>query len=178
MKRKLEAVVVQALRQGWSREGVARASAWGVAVGVFPIYGVTTAALGVIGILGRLNHAVMQAFNYLVSPLKFMLIIPYIRLGEFIFREENPFRLSIPEFTARFQAEPMETLARFSMTFVHAISAWAVTFPLWMVCVYFLMNTLIRSGQAVRESAEDHSAHRSSNCSQDLSHTIPKENIA
>ncbi|MCC5848120.1 MAG: DUF2062 domain-containing protein [Verrucomicrobia bacterium] len=155
VKDKLQLVVTQALRQGWSRDGVARASAWGVAVGVFPIYGVTTAALGVIGVVAHLNHAVLQAFNYLVSPLKFLLIIPYIRLGEFLFREENPFRLSIPEFTERFQAAPWETLSRFSMTFVHAIAAWAVTFPVWMVFVYLVMTGLIRSGQAAHETAKE-----------------------
>ncbi len=129
-------LLLMALKQGWSAEGLSWAAAWGIAVGLFPIYGVTTASLAVIGWAGRLNHAVLQGFNYLVSPLKIMLILPYIALGEVLFSADKRFSLSLSEFTLRFQEDPLATLQQFAMTFIHAVTAWLVTFPLLLFGVY------------------------------------------
>ena len=147
--------VVKALKQGWTPESVCWSSAWGWTVGLFPIYGVTTLALGVIGWVWKLNHSVLQAFNYLVSPLKFALIIPYIRLGEWMFRPEQAFTLSIPEFTRRFKAGPLETLGEFAMTFVHAICGWVVTVPIWMAVVFLTMKVLLRAGEETRAQIQE-----------------------
>jgi hypothetical protein len=146
---KLKETVFGALRQGWSADAICWSAAWGWTVGVFPIYGVTTVALGALGHLWKLNHSILQAFNYLVSPLKVALILPYVRLGEWMFRTEQPFVLSLSEFTLRFKAAPSATLQEFGMTFVHAICGWVVTVPLWMLVVFWGM----RSGLRLREAA-------------------------
>lgn len=155
---KLKNTVVSALKQGWSADAVCWSGAWGLSIGLFPIYGVTTATLGIIGLIWKLNHAIMQAFNYLASPLKFLLIIPYIRLGEWLFRTDTPFALSIPEFTGRFKQAPLETLGEFAMTFVHAICGWLVTVPFWMALTYFTLYTLIRMGAATRNQLQESSS--------------------
>lgn len=152
---KLKATVVRALKQGWSPEDVCWSAAWGWTVGLFPIYGVTTVTLGVMGWIWKLNHSILQAFNYLVSPLKIALIIPYIRLGEWIFRPDHVFTLSIPEFTRRFRMAPSETLGEFAMTFVHAIGGWIVTVPLWMAAVFLSMKIILRAGKATRAQIQE-----------------------
>lgn len=152
---KLRQRIVTALKQGWSPSDVCWSAAWGVTIGVFPIYGVTTAALAVIGWIWKLNHAVLQGFNYLVTALKFILIIPYIRLGEWMFQTQTPFRLSIPEFTSRFQAAPLQTLGEFAMTFVHAISGWLLSVPLWMGVIYVSMYLLIKTGELTRPQLQE-----------------------
>ncbi|MGA0334472.1 MAG: DUF2062 domain-containing protein [Kiritimatiellia bacterium] len=154
---KMRNTVLNALRQGWSPEGVCWSGAWGLTIGLFPIYGVTTAALGLMGFVWKLNHSIMQAFNYASSPLKFILIIPYIRLGEWMFRTDTPFSLSIPEFTARFRAAPMQTLGEFAMTFVHAICGWAVSVPFWMALTYFSLHFLLKMGEATRKHLQESS---------------------
>lgn len=151
---KIRNTITGALKQGWSRSSVCWSTAWGVTIGLFPIYGVTTATLGLLGVVWKLNHAVMQAFNYLIAPLKFALIIPYIRLGEWLFQTDTPFRLSIPEFTRRFQAAPLDTLGEFAMTFVHAISAWALSVPIWLALSYFTMQILLKTGSATRSQLQ------------------------
>ncbi|MDF3129200.1 DUF2062 domain-containing protein [Kiritimatiellaeota bacterium B1221] len=152
--RKIKNTVVGALKQGWSASAVCWSSAWGLTIGLFPIYGVTTATLGLIGLVWKLNHAIMQAFNYLISPLKFILIIPYIRLGEWVFQTDKPFRLSLPEFTRQFKASPLETLSEFAMTFVHAICGWALSAPVWMLVTYFTMMILLKTGSATRKQLQ------------------------
>ena len=153
--KKIKETIVNALKQGWSPSEVCWSGAWGLTIGLFPIYGVTTAALGVIGLIWKLNHAIMQAFNYLISPLKFLLIIPYIRLGEWLFQTDTPFALSLSEFTSRFKAAPGETLGEFAMTFVHAICGWVVTVPLWMAFTYFSLYSLIKMGDATRKHLQE-----------------------
>jgi len=153
--RKLRGTVVNALKQGWKPSAVCWSGAWGLTIGLFPIYGVTTAVLGIIGWVWKMNHAVMQAFNYLASPLKFLLIIPYIRLGEWMFQTETPFSLSIPEFTRRFRAAPWDTLGEFAMTFLHAICGWLVSVPFWLGIVYFTMQALLKMGAATRKQMKE-----------------------
>lgn len=153
--RKLRNILIRALKQGWSPAAVCWSSAWGMTIGLFPIYGVTTAALGLIGLVWKLNHAVMQAFNYLASPLKFLLIIPYIRLGEWMFQTDTPFQLSIPEFTRHFHAAPLETLQEFAMTFLHAICGWLLSVPFWMAAIYFTMHFILKAGSATRKQLQE-----------------------
>lgn len=145
---RIKSIISRALRQGWGPESLCRAVAWGVTVGVFPIYGLTTALLGVIGYVGKMNHAVLQAFNYLVAPVKVAMILPFIRLGEFLFQETDPFLLSLSEFTRRFQSAPWETLSRFSMTFLYAIAGWVVMMPILWVGSWLVAKSLIKTSQA------------------------------
>ncbi|WFB36419.1 DUF2062 domain-containing protein [Kiritimatiellota bacterium B12222] len=152
---KLKTQILSALKQGWSPRKLCWSTAWGFTVGLFPIYGVTTATLGVIGYIWKLNHTIMQAFNYVVSPLKFLLILPYIRLGEWIFQPENPFRLSIPQFTRQFKQAPVETLNEFAMTFVHAMCGWLISVPLLMILSYFTMWVLLKTGKATRNQFQE-----------------------
>ncbi len=132
-----------ALRQGWTREKILWSCAWGVTVGVFPILGVTTAALAVIGHSAHLNHTLLQASNYLVGPLKWALILPCIRMGEWIFRPAQPFRLHLAEFAERFRLYPLPTLAEFGMTFVHAIVGWVLLAPLLLLVTHALLRRLL-----------------------------------
>lgn len=152
---KIKLTITRAMKQGWTPEQVCWSTAWGWTIGLFPIYGVTTLTLGVVGMIWKLNHSILQAFNYLVSPLKVLLIIPYIRLGEWMFQIQNPFQLSIPEFTRRFQAAPGETLSEFAMTFVHAIAGWAVAAPLWMAVMFLTMRLILRAGGAARTQLQE-----------------------
>jgi hypothetical protein len=143
-------LLLHALRQGWSVEGLSWAAAWGFTVGIFPVYGVTTGTLAGIGWAGKLNHAVLQGFNYLVAPLKVMLILPYIALGETLLFAEKRFSLSLSEFTLRFQHDPFATLQQFGMSFLHAIAGWLVTFPFVLFGVYGILRFLFYFHQRVR----------------------------
>jgi hypothetical protein len=148
-------LLLQALKQGWSVEGLSWATAWGFTVGIFPIYGVTTGTLAVIGWIGKLNHAVLQGFNYMVAPLKVMLILPYIAMGEILWMPDTRFTLSLSEFTRRFQEDPLITLQQFGMTFVHAVSAWLITFPFLMFGVYGITRFLFYLHQRVRYASRE-----------------------
>lgn len=152
---KVKDAVVGALRQGWSPRSVGWSVAWGCTIGIFAIYGVTTITLGAIGYIWKLNHTIMQIMNYAIAPVKVLLIIPYIRLGESLFQVQTPFSLSLGEFTSRFQAAPMETLSEFAMTFVHAICGWAVTFPFLITGLYILTRFILKTGSSAQLAIQE-----------------------
>jgi len=147
---RVKATVLRALKQGWSRERISWSVAWGITWGVFPIYGVTTLALGGIGLVWKLNHPVMQSLNYLLGPVKLLLIIPFIRLGEALFRPEHAFTLGIPEFTLRFKDAPSQTLSEFAATFLHAIAGWMVVVPILLTAAFLLTRMILKGGEAAR----------------------------
>lgn len=82
---RLRAVVTQQLTQGTSPEKLAWSLSWGAVLGCFPFIGTTTALCLAAGALFKLNHAALQAANYLVYPLQFVLIAPFVRVGERLF---------------------------------------------------------------------------------------------
>lgn len=149
---KVKQAVLNALRQGWSPDAVAWSVAWGFTWAVFPIYGVTTITLVLVGYIWKLNHPIMISLVYLLGPLKLLMIIPYIRLGEFLFRTDTPFSLSIPEFTLKFKDAPWQTLSDFAATFLHAIVGWAVTVPFLLGGAYVVSRMLLRTGEAARDA--------------------------
>ena len=148
-------LLLNAIKQGWSVEGLSWSAAWGITVGLFPIYGVTTGALAGIGWVGGLNHGVLQGFNYLVAPVKIMLILPYVALGETLFFAEDRFSLSLSEFTSRFQNDPAATLMQFGMTLVHAVAGWIITFPFLIFGVYALVRFLFYMHDRMRYASQE-----------------------
>lgn len=152
---KVKDAVVGALRQGWTPRVVAWSVAWAATIGVFPIYGVTTITLGAVGYVWKLNHPILQIVNYAISPVKVLLIFPYIRLGELLFQVENPFNLSLTEFTIRFKDAPVATLGEYAMTFVHAIAGWAITVPVWLVCTYIVTRLILKTGESAQLAIQE-----------------------
>lgn len=140
---KIGSTLLDALRQGWSRSQLAWAISWGATVGIFPIYGFTTLMLVLIGQGLKLNHVVLQGTNYLLAPLKLALILPHIRFGEWLFRVEEPFSLSIAAFTRQFQESPLDTLQQYAMTFLHAFTAWIVLAPFSLLLLYAIARIVL-----------------------------------
>src|ERR1700693_2401253 len=88
--------IVELLRQGVTREKMALSLALGVALGVFPVLGTTTALCALVALIWRLNLPAIQIVNYFVYPLQIALLIPFFRLGEKLFGAP-PLPLSVPQ---------------------------------------------------------------------------------
>ncbi|MEJ0029941.1 MAG: DUF2062 domain-containing protein [Bacteroidota bacterium] len=82
------------------RQGISPASlAWAITVGIVlayvPIFGVSTVLCLLIIWLFRLNPAVVLLANQVAYPLQFILYLPLLRMGEWIFGAPNvPFSAS------------------------------------------------------------------------------------
>jgi len=77
--------VKQWLRQGISPGRLALALALGFAIGCIPVVGVPTVLCAAIALLLRLNQPAIQAANYAAMPLQIILIVPFMRLGKWMF---------------------------------------------------------------------------------------------
>jgi uncharacterized protein (DUF2062 family) len=73
------------LRQGISPARLALALALGFAIGCIPVVGVPTLLCGAIALLLRLNQPAIQAANYAAFPLQLIMIVPFMRLGKWMF---------------------------------------------------------------------------------------------
>lgn len=78
------------LCQGISPERLALTLALGFAIGCLPMIGIPTALCLLIALGLRLNVPAIQAANYAAMPLQFILILPFVRLGGWMFTAGNP----------------------------------------------------------------------------------------
>src|SRR5580693_10789122 len=73
------------LRQGISPRRLALTLALGFAIGCIPVVGIPTLVCAALALALRLNLPAIQAANYLVMPLQLLLIVPFVRLGGWLF---------------------------------------------------------------------------------------------
>jgi uncharacterized protein (DUF2062 family) len=135
--------VLNLLRQGMTPEKVALTIALGVTLGVTPIFGLASILCFLAAILLRLNGPAIQLVNYLVYPLQFVLLIPFIRLGEWIFAA-RPTKISVAELLRLLQHNDQTGLAALWTLTLHALVAWVALGSLAAVILYFLLIPMLR----------------------------------
>jgi len=140
--KKLNLVVVAQLKQGLGQQACGHAIAASLTIGLFPIMGFSTFMNTFIAAYFRLNQPVVQVFNWMIAPVKIILIFPFLRLGEWLF-QANPFRLSLTEFSTRFFNDFAATTAEFAWTFAHAIAGWLICAPLIYGVIFRVSKVLV-----------------------------------
>lgn len=142
MLKKVKKVLHRELTNGLNLKDGSKAVATSFTFGVFPIMGFSTPLNTLAALIFRLNQPIIQAVNWVLGPLKLLLIIPFLRLGEWVFGAE-PFTLSLTEFSKIFFEDWWATTQEFAWTFVHAIVGWLVTVPLIYCAIYFLAKAIL-----------------------------------
>ncbi|MFD2515566.1 DUF2062 domain-containing protein [Pontibacter locisalis] len=117
--------VLNLLKQGMTPQKLAVTVALGTMVGIVPALGVTTVMGTAIAARFRLNIAATVLISYLVQPLQLLLIIPFVRLGVFMFGLKE-LRLSLEEMVAMFKNDWLEALDSLWKANLAAVSAWAL----------------------------------------------------
>ncbi|MBI1753919.1 MAG: DUF2062 domain-containing protein [Acidobacteria bacterium] len=117
--------LLRLLKEGLSPRGLAWSLAAGLAIGVSPLFGTSTALCVGVALLFRLNQPAMQLANYAAYPLQILLLIPFIRLGERLFGAEA-MPLSPSLLLEALKAKPLATLTVFWSRLWHAGVAWAL----------------------------------------------------
>jgi uncharacterized protein (DUF2062 family) len=75
--------------QGLPVEAIALCVVLGLVLGVCPVFGCPTVLCSLAAILLRVNLPAIQFINYLASPLQLTLLVPFIRLGGWLFRGDQ-----------------------------------------------------------------------------------------
>ena len=130
------------LKCGIAPRQLAFTLALGFAIGCIPLLGVTTGICALIAILLRLNMPAIQAANWVAMPLQVVLLIPFLRMGQWLFRGEssafNPAQLLL-----QIEAAPWRSLLQMSGLFGHAVLAWMITAGPALVLMTVLLTPLM-----------------------------------
>jgi len=81
------------LRAGISPQKLALTLALGFAIGCLPVIGIPTALCTVVAVALRLNVPAMQVANYAAMPVQLTLMLPFVRLGGWMFSSGQQYTL-------------------------------------------------------------------------------------
>jgi uncharacterized protein (DUF2062 family) len=117
--------------------------ALGFAIGCIPLLGVTTAICALLAIVLRLNMPAIQAANWLAMPVQVLLLIPFLRLGQWLFRGQAiPF--SGKEVLARIETAPWAALKDMGSMLAHGVVAWLMIAGPALLVMTLLLTPLMR----------------------------------
>ena len=138
----IDPIAVQ-LTQGITPEKIALTLAVGSALALFPILGTTTILCLIAGIMLRLNQPIIQMVNALCTPIHLPVIFFMVRLGSWMFNVQSA-HVGIRMMNHMLWDDPRDFFERFGITALHAIAAWALLAPFWMIIVYILALPVLR----------------------------------
>ena len=141
--KKFFAKIKKLLRQGTSPKGLALSATLGITVGLFPVLGITSWLIPIIALRMRLNLALMLALSYLAWPLQIVLIIPFLRFGEWIW-QMPPFPISLEKLQMAFEASFLGALNDFWVANLVAAGGWLVAIVPTGVLLYYILLPVFR----------------------------------
>ncbi|HEX2790493.1 MAG TPA: DUF2062 domain-containing protein [Steroidobacteraceae bacterium] len=150
-RRTLDIVLAQ-LRQGVTADKIALTLAIGLILGLFPIFGTTSALCVLAALWLKLNQPMIQLINWFAAPLQLPGIYLFVRIGERLTRSA-PVQFSIPGLVQQFRASPLQFLRLFGMTGLRGILAWLLIAPAIAAVVYVALLPPLRRLARLREAA-------------------------
>jgi len=76
-------------KEGLTPKQLALSITIAILVSVFPIFGITTIVLTAIAVPLKINLPITIAVSYITEPIKFLLVIPFIKVGGYIFKSDH-----------------------------------------------------------------------------------------
>ena len=166
-RRVIDPIVIQ-LTQGITPEKISTTLAVGSALALFPILGTTTLLCLLCGILLRLNQAIIQVINAICTPFHIPVILCLIRLGCVLFGVHYT-HVGVRMMNHLFWDSPREFFRIFGTTALHAIAAWAIIAPFWILFCYSLALPVVREILHQRVRAREEAA----GCDDSTGHPVP-----
>jgi len=131
------------LIQGISPQKLALAISVGFLVGIFPILGTHTGLTILAIYVLRLNPASVLLITNLFFPLFFVFVIPFVRVGEFLFQAQQV-SISIEGVKKMTESGFIYTLQSLGMTLVYAFAGWAIfSIPVGVAIYYITLKPLL-----------------------------------
>src|SRR5690348_18285154 len=143
LRRRLVQPILELLRQGVTPEKIALSISLGIALGLFPVLGTTTALCALAALLLRLNLPAIQIVNYFVYPAQIALLFPFFRLGEKLFGAQR-LPLSAAQILAMFRAHLWGATQFLWTTVWHAAIAWCLVAPPVAAILYLILVPLFQ----------------------------------
>lgn len=129
------------LGQGISPRRLALTLALGFAIGCFPVVGIPTALCLLLALALRLNLPAIQAANYIVMPLQFLLMVPFVRMGGWLLAS-GPNQAA--QASSLLHVSPIHLLSGFGGLAGHAMLAWLVLAVPGVAVMTFMLTMLLQ----------------------------------
>jgi hypothetical protein len=85
LKNKIATPLLSRLKSGMSVEKMSLTLTLGICIGIIPVFGVSTLILTALALAFRLNIPAIQFVNYGIAVVKYVLFVPFLKLGQIIF---------------------------------------------------------------------------------------------
>lgn len=152
-RRRIVAPVLAQLTQGVTPDKIAATLAVGTACSMFPFLGFTSLLNLAVGIRLRMNQPILQTLNQLLGPVHLVMIVLYVRCGEWIWRADDE-KFSLRELLQTLHdASVRDFVHRFGWASIHAFTAWAISVPLIIAGLYYGLRPALRRAAALRRPA-------------------------
>jgi len=132
------------LMQGISPRRLALTLALGFAIGCIPVIGIPTLLCSALALALRLNLPAIQAANYVVMPLQVLLIVPFVRLGGWLFGTGRPAGVS-----ALLHSSPAAMASQMGWLTGEAMLAWLLFAIPAVALMTAMLTVLLRRVPAV-----------------------------
>jgi len=139
--RRLIEPLLTLLRQGMTPSSLALCVSIGVVIGNIPILGISTILCAIIALVFRLNLPAMQLVQAAMAPTQILLIIPFVRLGEWITHAPRQ-PLSIEEGLTLIEHGVWNAVVFLWDAIVHAGIAWALVAPIAIYGLYRMFTPI------------------------------------
>ena len=133
-----------------SPQRLALCVAIGVVIGNMPILGVSTVLCAAVALAFRLNLPAIQIVQTAMAPTQILLIIPFVRLGEWMLRAP-PQAVSIKEGLALLAQGAGHAIAALRDAILHAGFAWMLVAPVAIFVFYKILTPVFERAARVRE---------------------------
>lgn len=151
-QKRVLATILQLLTQGITPEKIALSLAFGFMLGIFPVLGTTSLLCLIAAILFRLNLPAVQLVNLLVNPLWFVLLIPFIRMGEQLFGVPH-LGMTGTQILALAHANFLHFVRVLGLTTLRAAAAWLLVGPAGILALYLVLLPMIRRMARIQQLA-------------------------
>jgi hypothetical protein len=152
-RRKVVRPFLELLRQGLTPEKIAFTIALGITLGVTPVVGSTVLLCTLAAIVFQLNLPAIQLVNCLVYPLQLALLVPFLRIGAWLFGRQ-PSEISLAHIFELIRTDAFHAVAVLWTATTHALAAWLALGSLATALIYLLLVPVLRGLQSeVRRAA-------------------------
>ena len=119
----------------------------GLVVGNIPVLGVSTIICSIVALVFRLNLPAIQLVQAAMAPTQLLLIIPFVRLGEWLMHAPRQ-AVSIKAGLALMAQGIWHSVVVLKDAILHASIAWALMAPFLIYLFYRLLTPLFERAAA------------------------------
>lgn len=132
------------LKEGMSLEKISLCIAMGIALGIFPVLGMTTLLCTLAAFALRLNLPAIQTVNYLVYPLQIVLLAPFYGISGWLVKPQGR-DLIAEDLIALLRNDFWGSMAGLWDLMLYAILMWLAVSPFIVLILYMALKPVIGS---------------------------------